>query len=73
MKKNLLFVIFLFLFNQIIFSQNFLWAKNIGGPGYDIINSLRLDGSGNIYATGYFSDTTDFDPGIGTATLVSAG
>ncbi len=54
-------------------SGNFLWAKKIDGNSFSVINSLVTDASGNIYTTGYFENTTDFDPGIGTTNLTSAG
>lgn len=54
-------------------SGNFVWAKRIGGSGIDVINSIVLDASGNIYATGAFQGTADFDPGVGTFNLSSAG
>jgi hypothetical protein len=50
---------------------NYVWAKNYGGSGRELANAVTLDGSGNIYLTGYFNDTTDFDPGPGTYTLVT--
>jgi gliding motility-associated-like protein len=47
---------------------NFVWAKSFGGAG-GAAYSLKLDPTGNVYATGIFSGTADFDPGIGTANL----
>ena len=51
----------------------FLWAKRMGGPEGDVGNSLKLDGLGNIYTTGFFNSTADFDPGVGVVNLTSAG
>ena len=51
----------------------FIWAFRIGDAGSERSNSLDVDASGNIYLTGIFSTTVDFDPGSGTATLISAG
>ena len=52
---------------------NFLWAKNSGGTGSDWGNSLATDSEGNVYTTGRFEGTADFDPGAGTFNLTSAG
>lgn len=52
---------------------NFVWAKQFGGTGADQGNSVAIDGLGNIYTTGYFDGTTDFDPGVGTSNFASAG
>ena len=54
-------------------SGSFVWAKQLGGTGFDVGNSITLDSSGNVYTTGYFLGTADFDPGAGTANLTSAG
>ena len=54
-------------------SGNFLWAKAFGGTDYDGGQSVCLDASGNVYTTGFFRRTVDFDPGTGTANLSSAG
>jgi len=54
-------------------SGNFIWAKSIGGPDFDGITSLTTDSSGNVYATGGFNGTADFDPGEDTYDLISWG
>ena len=54
-------------------SGAFIWARKIGGIEDDYGISISVDCSGNVYTTGYFSGTTDFDPGAGTANLTSAG
>lgn len=41
----------------------FIWAKNIGSVGDDYGNSIKIDSSGNVYTTGNFKNTVDFDPG----------
>ena len=51
----------------------FDWAKRIGGTSYDVGTSLAIDGNGNVYTTGNFSGTVDFDPGADTYNLTSAG
>src|SRR6185436_12296776 len=53
-------------------SGNFVWAKNLSGTANEGANSIQVDASGNVYATGYFRGTTDFDPGPGTFNLTSA-
>ena len=44
-------------------AQTLDWVKTFGGIGYDIGNSVTVDDEGNIYTTGSFNDTVDFDPG----------
>ncbi|MEX2323550.1 MAG: SBBP repeat-containing protein [Acidimicrobiia bacterium] len=52
---------------------NLVWARQLGGGLDDIGQGVAVDGSGNVYTTGHFSGTADFDPGAGTLNLTSAG
>ncbi|HBI14409.1 MAG TPA: hypothetical protein DDY20_02645 [Desulfobulbaceae bacterium] len=54
-------------------SGNLVWAKAIGGPSSDWASEISIDASGNMYTTGSFAGTVDFDPGPGTFNLTSAG
>ncbi len=51
----------------------FEWAKSIGGNLLDVGNSLTLDASGNLYVTGNFRGTADFDPNTSVTELTSYG
>ncbi len=69
MKK--LFYVFLFLIlSSVSFGQ---WAKNVGGTSGDYGRSIADDSLGNVYITGHYSGTADFDPSTGTANLSNAG
>ncbi|MCT4582102.1 MAG: SBBP repeat-containing protein [Flavobacteriales bacterium] len=50
---------------------NFVWAKNYGGTSLENSTSISLDGDGNIYTTGNFYETADFDPGTGSVNLTA--
>jgi hypothetical protein len=50
-------------------SGNLVWAIQIGGTGADTAQYVTVDALGNVYVTGSFSGTVDFDPGPGTASL----
>lgn len=54
-------------------SGNFVWAKGYGGTGDDLPFSVALDHADNIYTTGYFNNTVDFDPGSHVYNLSAAG
>lgn len=65
-------------FNAFVVKMNpngdFIWARGFGGDNTDdVINSVQTDDQGNIYSTGHFSGTGDFDPGPGTVMMSSAG
>lgn len=51
----------------------FLWAITIGGSEDDAGRAVTTDGAGNIYLTGSFRQTADFDPGAATFPLTSEG
>lgn len=53
---------------------NFVWANKFGDTGADGAISLAIDTSCNVYTTGDFRGTVDFDPGPAVFTLsVSSG
>jgi len=52
---------------------NFIWAKQAGGITADIPEAVALDPLENVYATGRFNLTSDFDPGPGTFNLTTVG
>ena len=49
----------------------FIWAKSVGGYGNEVSNSITVDIKGNVYFTGYFQSTVDFDPGNTVFNLVA--
>lgn len=53
-------------------SGNFVWAKQFGSYDFDRCNSIAVDHSGHLLATGRVSVPTDFDPSAGTFTLTSS-
>lgn len=58
---------------------NFLWARSLPVTTTTYYNDgsygskITLDPDGNLYATGRFSGTIDFDPGAGSWPLTSTG
>jgi len=72
MKKTY-FLLILALLGTLTMAQNLEWAKQMGGTGDDYGNAIVVDASGNVYTTGYFNGTVDFNPGAGTYNLTSAG
>jgi hypothetical protein len=49
----------------------FSWARSMGGTDLDQVNAIAVDALENVYLTGGFRGTSDFDPGAGTFELVS--
>jgi hypothetical protein len=52
---------------------NLNWAKTGGSTGNDYAFATTVDHAGNIYYTGQFSGTVDFDPGLAAFPLTSLG
>ncbi|MFN8636233.1 MAG: SBBP repeat-containing protein [Chloroflexota bacterium] len=50
-----------------------IWVRSFGGPGDDYAGGIVLDSTGNIYVTGSFRDTADFDPSSNAFNLTSNG
>ncbi|PHR23927.1 MAG: hypothetical protein COA38_16885 [Fluviicola sp.] len=52
---------------------NYLWSTAIGGPGDDNAKDLAFDLNNDLYISGFFKDTVNFDP-TGTPTdILSSG
>lgn len=54
-------------------AAGFLWARNMEGGDYDYAYAITLDDNGNVYSTGEFSGTVDFDPGPAVSNLTAVG
>ena len=76
MKNKLTFLAVISVFTLSIQAQSLEWAGTIGGTGGmtpEYAQDLAIDSAGNSYIIGYFFGTADFDPGTGTASLISKG
>ena len=54
-------------------SGNLVWAKAISGNNNEVGFDIAVDANGNVYTTGYFAGTVDFDPNAGVSNLTSGG
>ncbi|MGE0588003.1 MAG: IPT/TIG domain-containing protein [Cyclobacteriaceae bacterium] len=52
---------------------NYVWANSVGGSTSDSGTSITTDASEDVYYTGEFQSTTDFDPGPGIFNLSTGG
>ena len=54
-------------------SGNFVWAKQIGGSLRENPTAIVVGANSDVFITGDFNDTTDFDPSPATYTLAPQG
>ena len=59
-KNYTLFLLSVFSIGNVA-AQSFEWGGRFGGTGEDVVKSMHVDEQGNVYTTGYFTDTADFD------------
>ncbi|HEX6334002.1 MAG TPA: hypothetical protein VFZ78_07230, partial [Flavisolibacter sp.] len=52
-------------------AQTFGWAVSMGAAQQDRSNAVATDAVGNVYTTGLFRGTVDFDPGAGIFSMTS--
>lgn len=52
---------------------NYQWAFKLGNTSSDYIKDIAVDASGDIYITGNFTGTVDFNPGPATNSLTPVG
>ncbi|MBC7849890.1 MAG: SBBP repeat-containing protein [Chitinophagaceae bacterium] len=50
---------------------DFTWAKRLGGTEANLGFAITVDNNGNVYTTGYFQGSCDFDPGAAVVQLSS--
>lgn len=60
-------------FSKLDSAGNLIWAKRIGSTGTDNGVTIDLGSGGDIYLSGEFSATVDFDPGSGVLNKTSNG
>jgi hypothetical protein len=48
-----------------------VWGKQLGGPTAETALDIITDAAGDVYTTGLYQNTVDFDPGPGTYNLTS--
>ncbi|MBC8172267.1 MAG: hypothetical protein H7X71_00050, partial [Chitinophagales bacterium] len=63
------FFLLLLCIHTFVFSQNFEWAKQMGASGSQSAQAVISDINGNVYTTGWYRGTVDFDPGPGIFNL----
>lgn len=73
---RLISLLCLLLSTQAAFSQtppNLIWAKSFGGTATEFVQKVAVDATGNVYATGYYQGTVNFDASQTGFTRTSQG
>jgi len=52
---------------------NLVWVRSFGGDFFDYGTGVEVDAEGNVYITGVYQQTVDFDPSETTFELTSQG
>ena len=52
---------------------DFLWARAIGGSGFDFAADVAVAADGRVFSGGTFEGTVDFDPGAGVRSVTALG
>ena len=52
---------------------DFIWVKQMDGISNTFGKSIGVDGNGNVFVTGEYKNTVDFDPGANIHNLISVG
>lgn len=50
---------------------NFVWSRQIGGTRLESAATLAIDKQAYLYISGFFSDTTNFSPGVSDFKLIA--
>jgi len=52
-------------------SGELIWSYCLRGGGLEFVDQIDVDGMGNVYVSGVFTGTVDFDPGPGVYEMTS--
>lgn len=63
----------IFIAKHSLSTFDLIWLTAAGGVGDEGVDWMVGDGSANVYASGYFQQTVDFDAGAGAANLSITG